>query len=89
MATKKKAKTVKPRQTNDNDRKIGEKVRERRREIGMSQGELGGALHMSFQQIQKYEQGTNRVAASTLIDIAHTLGVTTGYFLDDLKPIKR
>lgn len=61
------------REANSLDRKIGAKVRERRREIAMSQETLAERLGITFQQVQKYENGTNRIAASRLWDIARAL----------------
>ncbi len=62
------------------DDHVGRRVRERRKEIGMSQGKLGSALGISFQQVQKYEVGTNRVAAGRLWNIAVALDVEVAYF---------
>ncbi len=67
------------------DDHVGKRVRERRREIGMSQTKLGNALGIAFQQIQKYEVGTNRVAAGRLWDIAKALEVDVGYFFEGIK----
>ena len=66
---------------------VGRRVRERRREIGMSQTKLGNALGISFQQVQKYEVGTdrNRVMASRLWDIAEALEVDVGYFFEGIE----
>ncbi len=57
------------------DRAIGLRIRSRRLEIKMSQTELATSIGVTFQQIQKYEKGVNRVAASTLMEIAEALGV--------------
>ena len=67
------------------DDHVGRRVRERRREIGMSQTKLGNALGISFQQIQKYEVGTNRIAAGRLWDMAKALEVDVGYFFEGIK----
>ena len=67
------------------DDHVGRRVRERRKEIGMSQGKLGSALGISFQQVQKYEVGTNRVAAGRLWGMAKILEVDVGYFFEGLK----
>ena len=56
----------------------------RRMLIGMSQEKLGDALGLTFQQVQKYEKGTNRIGASRLSQIAQTLGVAPSFFFDDL-----
>lgn len=55
------------------DQQIGAAVRELRRVRGMSQEKLGDNIHVTFQQVQKYEKGTNRIAVSTLIDICRAL----------------
>lgn len=62
------------------DTKIGNSIRERRTEIHMSQKTLGELVGMTFQQIQKYEKGTNRVSALTLFKISKALGVSISYF---------
>jgi len=62
------------------DIQVGVHLRNRRIELSFSQQGLGDALGLSFQQIQKYESGANRIAASRLFDISQTLGVTPNYF---------
>lgn len=62
------------------DTELGVKIRLRRVEQGMSQMELGEALGVSFQQVQKYEKGTNRVGATRLTQIATSLEVPMTYF---------
>lgn len=62
-----------PRATTALDREIGRRIRARRLERDMSQQELAAAIKITFQQIQKYEKGVNRVSAATLVDIARTL----------------
>jgi transcriptional regulator with XRE-family HTH domain len=71
------------------DEHIGRRVRERRLEIGMSQEHLAELLGVTFQQIQKYEKGVNRVAASRLYDMTGALDVDIAYFFDGLKKSKR
>ncbi|MGA0596738.1 helix-turn-helix domain-containing protein [Enterovirga sp. CN4-39] len=61
---------------NDVDRQVGSRVRMRRMLIGMSQEKLGDALGLTFQQVQKYEKGTNRISASRLQQISQVLGVS-------------
>ncbi len=63
---------------------VGSKIRERRTIIGLSQTTLGEALGLTFQQIQKYERGANRLSCSRLYDLARTLGVSVNYFFDNL-----
>jgi transcriptional regulator with XRE-family HTH domain len=64
------------------DRHVGSRVRMRRMLIGMSQEKLGEALGITFQQIQKYEKGTNRIGASRLHQIARVLGVPIEFFYE-------
>lgn len=64
------------------DSHVGNRIRVRRTLLGLSQGKLGEALGLTFQQIQKYERGANRVGASRLYDLARVLGVSVGYFFD-------
>ena len=64
------------------DIRLGHKMRARRTALGMSQTELGAALDVTFQQIQKYEMGVNRVSASVLEELAATLRVPITYFFD-------
>ena len=61
---------------------IGAKVRMRRGEIGMTQTQLANAIGVTFQQVQKYEQGTNRVGGSRLDGIAKALQVPVSYFFE-------
>ncbi|MGQ4274344.1 helix-turn-helix domain-containing protein [Terrihabitans sp. B22-R8] len=65
------------------DKHVGSRVRMRRLLVGMSQEKLGSALGITFQQIQKYEKGTNRIGASRLQQIASLLGVQVSYFFED------
>jgi transcriptional regulator with XRE-family HTH domain len=64
------------------DRHVGSRMRMRRMLIGMSQEKLGEALGITFQQIQKYEKGTNRIGASRLHHIARVLGVPIEFFYE-------
>ncbi|BDG70859.1 helix-turn-helix domain-containing protein [Roseomonas fluvialis] len=65
---------------------VGTRVRLRRTLLGMSQEKLGEALGLTFQQIQKYERGVNRIGASRLFDLARVLDVPIGFFFDDMAP---
>jgi transcriptional regulator with XRE-family HTH domain len=67
---------------NPTDKHVGARVRMRRLMIGMSQQKLGDALGLTFQQVQKYEKGTNRIGASRLQHIAHILHVPVSFFFD-------
>jgi transcriptional regulator with XRE-family HTH domain len=64
------------------DRHVGSRVRLRRMLLGVSQEKLGEALGLTFQQIQKYEKGTNRISASRLQNIAKILGVQVSFFFE-------
>jgi transcriptional regulator with XRE-family HTH domain len=64
------------------DRYVGSRVRMRRLLIGMTQEKLGNLLGLTFQQIQKYEKGSNRIGASRLQQIADALKVRTSYFFE-------
>jgi transcriptional regulator with XRE-family HTH domain len=66
------------------DRKLGQRVRSRRLEIGMSQERLAELLGVTFQQVQKYEKGVNRMAASRLHDIAAALEMPIARFFEGL-----
>ncbi|GAN79301.1 helix-turn-helix domain-containing protein [Acidocella aminolytica] len=63
---------------------VGSRIRLRRTLLGMSQERLGDALGLTFQQVQKYERGMNRVGASRLFDISRVLDVPISYFFDDM-----
>ena len=63
---------------------VGGRVRLRRTLMGMSQERLGEALGLTFQQVQKYERGVNRIGASRLFDLARVLDVPIGFFFDDM-----
>ena len=67
------------------DGHIGRRVRERRLSLSMSQTKLADALGISFQQVQKYEIGGNRVAASRLWDMAKALEVDVEYFFEGIQ----
>jgi transcriptional regulator with XRE-family HTH domain len=64
------------------DRHVGGRVRMRRMMLGMSQEKLGDALSLTFQQVQKYEKGTNRIGASRLQQISHILQVPVSFFFE-------
>src|SRR6266511_2241696 len=64
------------------DQYVGSRVRARRMTLGMSQEKLGDALGLTFQQVQKYEKGTNRIGASRLHHIAHILQVPITFLFD-------
>ena len=64
---------------------VGGRVRLRRMLLGMSQDRLGEALGLTFQQVQKYEKGVNRIGASRIFEIAKILDVPIQYFYDDFE----
>lgn len=66
------------------DRHVGRRVCEKRISLGYNQSDLGRALGLTFQQIQKYEKGANRISASKLFDIANFFKVDIGYFFEGL-----
>jgi transcriptional regulator with XRE-family HTH domain len=65
---------------NSIDVEVGLRIKQRRKQLAMSQEKLGEALGVSFQQVQKYEKGLNRVSASSLKAISEFLGTNTAYF---------
>jgi transcriptional regulator with XRE-family HTH domain len=67
---------------NPTDKHVGSRVRMRRMMLGMSQEKLGDALDLTFQQVQKYEKGTNRIGASRLQQISHILQVPVSFFFE-------
>jgi transcriptional regulator with XRE-family HTH domain len=68
------------------DAHVGSRVRLRRNILGLSQTGLGDALGLSFQQVQKYERGTNRIGASRLLEMARVLDVPVAFFFDEIEP---
>ncbi len=64
------------------DRHVGSRLRMRRNMVGISQDELGKAVGITFQQIQKYERGTNRIGSSRLYEIAKVLNVPVSFFFE-------
>ena len=67
------------------DTHVGSRIRLRRNMIGMSQEKLGESLGITFQQIQKYEKGMNRISVARLVDIAKILNVDIDFFFDGIK----
>lgn len=63
---------------------VGSRVRLRRMVLGMSQERLGEQLGLTFQQVQKYEKGVNRIGAGRLFDLSNVLGVPVQFFYDDV-----
>jgi transcriptional regulator with XRE-family HTH domain len=67
---------------------VGTRVRLRRNMLGMSQEKLGEAIGLTFQQVQKYERGANRIAASRLYELGKLLDVPVSFFYDDTDPVR-
>ena len=72
------------RSPNPVDLHVGSRIRLRRKLLGVSQEQLADSLGLTFQQVQKYERGANRVSASKLYEIAKTLQVPVSFFFDGL-----
>lgn len=66
------------------DAHVGSRVRLRRTMLGMSQEKLGQAIGLTFQQVQKYERGTNRIGSSRLYELSKVLDVPVSFFFDDM-----
>lgn len=69
------------------DRHVGRRMRWRRRELRLSQEKLGQELGLTFQQVQKYERGVNRVSAGRLFEISQVMDVPVSYFFDGIAEI--
>ncbi len=65
---------------------VGRRVRSRRKLLGISQEQLGKAINLTFQQVQKYENGANRIGASRLFELSKVLDVPVLFFFDDMPP---
>src|SRR5262245_31431626 len=63
---------------------VGARMRQRRTLLGMSQSKLGDAVGLTFQQIQKYERGTNRIGSSRLFEFAKVLDVPVSHFFEEM-----
>ena len=68
------------------DEHVGERIRQRRTVLGLTQEQLSQSLNISYQQLQKYETAANRVSAGRLFEIANKLDVDISFFFDGLKP---
>ncbi len=78
--------TRQPRLAKRVDEHVGERIRQRRTLLGLTQEQLASALDISYQQVQKYETGANRVSAGRLYEIAKHLDVEIGFFFEGLEP---
>jgi transcriptional regulator with XRE-family HTH domain len=70
------------------DIQVGARVRLRRNMLGLSQEKLGDAIGLTFQQVQKYERGANRISASRLHEMSQVLDVPVTFFFDDTDPVR-
>src|SRR5712692_3921224 len=70
------------------DVQVGSRVRLRRNMLGLSQEKLGEAIGLTFQQVQKYERGANRIGASRLHELSRVLDVPVAFFFDDTDPVR-
>jgi transcriptional regulator with XRE-family HTH domain len=68
------------------DAALGDRIRRRRRDMGLSQSALGGRLGITFQQVQKYENGANRVSATMLIRLSQALAMPVSELLAEINP---
>jgi transcriptional regulator with XRE-family HTH domain len=68
------------------DTHVGARLRLRRTLLGVSQEKLGQAIGLSFQQVQKYERGANRIGAGRLLDLSRALDVPVSYFYEEMPP---
>lgn len=80
--------SVKEKGPNPIDVNVGARVRLRRNMLGLSQEKLGEAIGLTFQQIQKYERGANRIGASRLHQLSRVLDVPVSFFYDNLDPVR-
>src|SRR3954466_4212981 len=69
------------------DIRVGARLRLRRNMLGLSQEKLGDAIGLTFQQVQKYERGANRIGASRLYELSQVLDVPVSFFFDDTDPV--
>src|ERR1051326_1486663 len=70
------------------DVRVGAWLRLRRNMLGLSQEKLGEAIGLTFQQVQKYERGANRIGASRLHELSRVLDVPVSFFFDDTDPVR-
>ena len=82
----KKSRPTPPKSPNWIDKHLADQIRSRRRAMEMSQDHLGQELGVSFQQIQKYESGKNRMSAARLYEICQVLGVSIASMFEDIPP---
>ena len=73
-----------PKEPQTVDRHVAARIRQKRNELDITQETLADALGVTFQQVQKYEKGTNRVSAGRLFSIANLMGVEISYFFEGI-----
>lgn len=78
-----------PRSAKRVDEHVGERIRQRRTMLGLTQDQVATALNISYQQVQKYETGANRVSAGRLYEIAQCLETDVSHFFDGLEDAPR
>ena len=78
---------VRKKQANPIDIQVGNRVRIRRMLIGMSQERMGDLLGLTFQQVQKYEKGVNRIGAGRLYEVARILNVPVNFFYEGVSEV--
>jgi transcriptional regulator with XRE-family HTH domain len=78
---------VRPKSQHPIDKHVGSRVRMRRMMLGLSQEKLGDALALTFQQVQKYEKGTNRISASRLQHLTQILAVPIAFFFEGVPTV--
>lgn len=71
------------------DKHVSERLRDRRRKLGLTQEELAGRVGVTFQQFQKYENGANRISAGRLFQLAVALDISIPYFFEGLQSVSR
>src|SRR5919107_3688638 len=70
------------------DVRVGARLRLRRMMLGLSQEKLAEMIGLTFQQVQKYERGANRIGASRLYELSRVLDVPVSFFFDDIDPVR-
>src|SRR5258706_7479960 len=70
------------------DVRVGSRVRLRRTMLGLTKESLGETIGLTFQQVQKYERGANRIGASRLFALSQALDVPVSFFYDDIDPVR-
>ncbi len=85
MTTQKEPAAKPQNRATDTDRHVGNRIRERRIMLGLSQQQMADMIGVTYQQAHKYERGINRISAGRLYEIARVLAVPVAYFFEDLE----